>query len=123
MSLVENNVEKMLKLVSPENEEFLICLKRYLSMRRCKYSADAVKNTLSFLHTEEAINKLYGYIDNNQNPLEEFVLHCDMQCDDSCMIKDRCYQKKAQQLVDIVNQAEKQLSFDEFSKAVNDMIR
>lgn len=122
LSLVESNVSQMLSCKYTKKEDLLICLKRYLSMKNHKYNPDLIKQTLEFLHTKETVNKLYGYVENNKNPLEEFVLHCDMQCSDDCEIKDRCHQKQAQILADIINDAEKKLSFEEFSKTVNKLI-
>ena len=71
-------IADMLKLKCVKYEEFLICLKRYLSMKISEYSADKIRETLGFLHNRETINKLYGYIETNQNPMDMFVLHCDI---------------------------------------------
>lgn len=119
---VEKNVQKMLQLKRGKNEEYLICLSRYLSMKINKYDADMIKRVLYFLHTEETVNKLYDYLAFDKNPLDSFVLHCNMQCDDACILKPRCNQKKAQQLIEIVNKAAQQRSFAEFSKTINDLI-
>ena len=123
MANVAKNVKQMLKLNLVEKEEYLICLYRYLTMRINKYDVAHIKSTLEFLHTELTVKRLYAYLDNGKNPLDPFVLHCDMQCDESCILKNCCHQEKAQKLIETVNNAAQKLSFDAFSKAVNDLIR
>ena len=122
LPLAEKHVDQMLKNNTNYNEEFLVCLKRYLSMKVCNCDSITIENTLSFLHNEETKSKLYSYIDSGLNPLNDYVLHCDLTNCNNCPIKDKCFQKNAQKLIDIVNEAEKQSSFDEFSKKINNII-
>lgn len=119
---VQKNVENMIKLRRETDEEYLICLNRYLSMTIYNYNADTVKETLTFLHTNEVVERLYNCIDSGENPLEPFVLNCDMSCD-NCVIRSCCYQKQALKLADIINKAIERLSFDEFYQSINELIR
>lgn len=116
------NVARMLSFENNKKEEFLICIKRYLDLASNGYSAEQIKRLLDLFHTEETVSLFYGYIDNKNNPFDEFVLHCDLSCDDSCILKDKCYQKKAQGLIDLINQKTKELCFEDFVRDINQLI-
>ena len=122
MPVVEKNLQAMLKQKHMTNVEYLICLSRYMSMRVKKYPEDMIRKTLHFLHREETVEQLCGFVDSGKNPLDPLVLHCDMQCDDACVLKSRCRQKEAQRLINIVNSNAQQLSFDEFSHTIHDLM-
>ena len=108
-------LEKFCRLVDAEDEEYLLCLKRYLAMRANGYDAETTKKLISFFHKEESVSKLYGYVDNGKNPFEDFVLHCDLKGCENCVVAHCCKQRYTQSLIDLVNEKSKQLDFDNFA--------
>lgn len=85
-----------------EEEEYLICLKRYLSLQLNGYGPENIKDTLTFLHKPETVGRLYEHLDKRENPLNELVLRCDMQCRSDCRLYGLCKQKQADELVQLI---------------------
>ena len=89
-----------------ENAEYLICFKRYLSMKQTGYSEEEIEKTLQQFHREETKEKLYSFLRTNENPLDPVVLRCDLQCAQTCPLYDNCKKKYVDELVQlIVNKA------------------
>ena len=84
------------------NVEYLICVKRYLSMLQQGYAADDIAATLELFHKPETVAQLYSYIQNGGNPLDPVVLRCDLQCDASCMLHDCCKKQYSDQLAELI---------------------
>lgn len=104
-----NYLSNMLANCPPSEEEYLLCVKRYLSLSLNKYGKDEIKNILTVFHTPESIEKLYGYIQNGGNPLEPFTLHCDMKCSESCRLYPYCCTARMQELSGIINAKTKEI--------------
>ena len=115
-------VQKMLDSKSNTSQEFLLCIKRYLDMKTAGYSADQVKAFLETFHSAQIVARLYTYLDKKENPLTEFVLHCDLASCDSCIIKEKCCQKTAQQYVSLINRKTADLDFEESAKLLRSLI-
>lgn len=112
----------MLKLNLGFNEELLICIKRYLDLTLRGFTDEQLEKLLNQFHNEETVEMLYDYINSGKNPFDEFVLHCDMRCDDSCILKQNCYQKTAEKLVELINIKTKELDVEEFCKQIRALI-
>lgn len=119
---VVNNIKNMLNLNIGFKEEFLICAKRYFELELMEYSPAQISELLQLFHNKETVNLFYDYINNGKNPFDEFVLHCDMKCDDSCVLKPNCCQKKIQNLVDLIKEKSKALSIDTFYSDIKKLI-
>lgn len=103
-------------------DDLLVCLKRYLDLTLNGHECDKVNELLSLFHSDETLKIFYSYIDNKKNPLDEFVLHCDLECRDSCVLKQFCFQRKTQELIDLVNRKTAQLNFDTFCGDIRNLI-
>ena len=108
----------MLKLKTGVKEELLICIKRYLDLTLKGYEPESIDELLRMFHSEKTVQQLYSYVNSNQNPFEEFVLHCDMLCSDVCPIKDTCCQKRVQGIIDTINEQTRALSLDDFQASI-----
>ena len=115
------NVDDILKLYDGTKEEFLVCCKRYLDLKARKYEAGHIEELLRLFHNEETIELFYQYINNNKNIFDEFVLHCDLNCSDSCILKHCCCQKKVQKLIDLINEKTSALKNEEFLREIQDL--
>lgn len=94
---------------------FLICLKRYLNMRLCGNKPEQIREKLAYFHGAETVDDLFGCLSQNQNPLDRYVLHCDMHCNESCPIRQVCYHKRSLSLVELLTHKMSELDFEIFS--------
>ena len=97
-----NEVVKCLNAMIPacdESElEFLICLKRYLTMKLNRCSPEHIKEVVEYFHRPETVAKLYGFFSRNANPLDEFTIHCDLESCEGCRLQKVCCQKRTLEL-------------------------
>lgn len=115
-----NSVIKYLTAVIPcykgAEEEYLICLKRYLSMEQDGISGKEIRSTLGFFHRSETVARLYDCLGAGRNPLEDFTLHCDAGCTQSCPIYRQCRQTRTVELTKLINTKIMELDFDAFCR-------
>jgi len=112
------HLQSMLNLSKDENVEFLICLKRYLSLLDNGRSAEEARAVVEYFHKPESVQKLFRCIERGENPMEEYVLHCDMRCTEQCLLHDVCCQKRADELCAVIAEKTAQLDFDAFVREV-----
>lgn len=113
---VLNHVKVMLQSSCVQNEDYLICIKRYLSLLIHKYDETEIREILQVFHKNETVEKLYGYLESQQNPFDPFTLHCTGNCDETCMLHSSCCQKRVREIADIILTKTKLLDFDTFAK-------
>lgn len=89
--------------------EYLICLKRYLTLQQNKYAPQDIRATLEYFHKPETVAALYACLDGKKNPLDAVVLRCDLQCAPTCRLYTRCKKKYADRLVQCISQKAKLL--------------
>lgn len=116
-------VNTMLSLGDKRAEEYLICIKRYLSLRLNGYEEDQTKNILEFFHSPESVKKLYSCLENGGNPLRELTLRCDMSCREDCLLYGNCCHKQVSGLLDLVNQKTAELDFEAFAQSLTQLIQ
>ena len=111
-------------LITPgcAHEEYLICLKRYLTAQLDGTDDAAIRETLQFFHREETVRKLYGCLDANGNPLECLTLRCDMRCTEDCPIRHKCCQKRVTELTRLINTKITALDFDAFCQNLHALL-
>lgn len=122
LSEAAKKVNSMLNSPCHKNTEFLICLERYLNFRTNKYSNEEIKELISYFHSSETVNMLYSSLDNNLNPLEDFVLHCDLECHKDCILYDKCCKQKTIALSKIIQQKTKEYDSSAFSEVINKLL-
>ena len=120
--MVFKNINLMLESKIAENEEFLICLKRYVSLLINKYSNENIESLLYLFHKEESVNKLLSFVENNKNPFDEFTLHCDKKCKVSCPLYDKCCNKKVVELSELIFEKTKEMDFNNLIQTINDLL-
>lgn len=121
-SLAADYVQNMLLNDTGSDSEFLRCIKRYLDLKLANYPDHQIKELIQLFHTKETAARFYSYIDEKKNPLADFVLSCDMSSCDSCRIQDKCCQKNAQRIIDLVNEKTGQLNFEESAALLKTLI-
>lgn len=113
------HILSMLPSIYCKDVEFLICLKRYLNFRANKYDDKEIAELLSYFHSSKTVEKLYRLIENKINPLEDFVLHCDLKCSKDCILYDKCCKQKTIELSKIIQTKTKEYDSSAFIKAIN----
>ena len=73
-----------------------------------------IRRLIEMFHEKEVVDTLYTHIEKGTNVLDKFVLHCDEENCDSCILGACCKQKNIQYLINVVHQGAKGLSFDKF---------
>lgn len=111
-------LEKMLSSAKETDIEFLLCLKKYLTMRLNNYDEKASRSLVDFFHRKETASNLYRYIDNGLNPFDKFVLKCAEADCEQCMAHSYCYQKNTTSLASLIKDSAAKLNYDAFTDAI-----
>lgn len=82
--------------------EYLICIKRYISMKLNKYTQEDALAVLRQFHKQETVDSLLSYINDKKNPLTPVVLQCDMRCSENCKLFGRCKKQQADALAKLI---------------------
>lgn len=110
-------IEKMIPFLEKNDgasTEYLVALKKYLSLLVYGYENSEVDNVLKMFHREETIDQIYKCVKEGKNPLEKYTLHCNMECNEECFLYTRCYQKRVEELTALMSKKGKELDFDSF---------
>lgn len=105
-------VQQLLPFCEKYEKEYLICLKRYLSMKLHNYEDLEIKTILEFFHKPETIEEFYACITNKCNPLERFTLHCGLECNENCPLKHCCCEKYTNQTSDYIESKFNEMNID-----------
>lgn len=98
-----NYIQQLLPLCDKSEKEYLICLKRYLSLKLNKYEESQIESLLKLFHKPETVKEIYSCINSKHNPLERFTLHCDLECSENCLVKNCCCDKFTHQIADAID--------------------
>lgn len=112
-------INQVIRAGNAENEEYLLCVKRYLSLQVHGYKPDEIEKTLVFLHKPETVQRLYAHLNNKKNPLNDLVLRCDMQCRPDCRLYGRCKKKQTDELVQLIVNKSKEVDQSELIAYLN----
>lgn len=95
--------------------EYLICLKRYLSLKQHGCDQCEIHRVIAYFHRQETVDLLMYCIERGENPFERFTLHCDLTCTSDCKLYTVCCQKKVNELSNLISSKKKEMDFDTFS--------
>lgn len=107
-------VNNMIHSGQVEDIEYLICVKRYLNLLLNGHSQAEIRKIIEYFHQPETVEKFYGILSKNGNPLEEFTLNCDQRCTEACRLRHVCTQKAASELANLITQKTSELNTDQF---------
>jgi hypothetical protein len=112
----------MLPHATVDEADFLICPKRYLSLRLQARSPEDTEEILRYLHRNEPVVKLYDIVNHGKNPFEAFTLRCDGTECTGCRLQPYCCQKRVLEIADILNDQSNKLIFDDFCVQMHNLI-
>lgn len=115
-------IQAMSSAQDADKAEYLLCFKRYLSLVVNHYDQAEIRSILDYFHRPQTVSKLYTCLAEKRNPLEDFILRCDMSCTEDCLLHGACCQKQADALTALINQKIKALDFEEFSQKLQDIL-
>lgn len=111
-------LDLMIPACRPEEAEQLICLKRYLDMKRHGYGPEQIQDLLRYFHRPDTVASTLG----GNNPLTPFVVRCDMSRCAHCRIGGACQQKRILELANLINQKHKDLDFEAFQSEMEHLL-
>lgn len=106
---VIKNIEKMLPDCPEQDAQLLVCIKRYLSLGADGYGQEKIRAVLDHFHRPETVAYLYDTVAQSKNPMERFVLHCDMKCADTCPLYSACRKDTTDTLVKLIHTKQREL--------------
>ena len=110
---VVQGIDKLLTLPCLDHPGRLICLRRYFAMTQRGYDKQTIKKLLSAFHPED-FQWLQDCLENKKNPFDDFVLHCDLESCESCVMKDHCCYHANRTLGALITAKTAQLDTDTF---------
>ena len=114
-------IEQMIPKVKEYNmfsAEYLIAVKKYVSMKQNGYTPEKIIEVLNIFHSEETVSEIKGVMETNKNPLDRYVLHCDGKCGNDCFLRKYCCQKRVQELFDLISKKSEELDFENFKNEI-----
>ena len=121
-SMVIKHLDKMLEIAPETDQEYLLCIKRYLSMVVHNYDSDTTRQFLTVFHNEHTVNALYARLAEKKNLLDPFVLRCNLNCSDTCLLYGRCCQQQIANLSRLINDKTKDLDFQNFAQHLQSLL-
>lgn len=97
------SIGSMIATNVPKQQEYLMCVKRYLELKLGGYSSENIETILLCLHKVETVKQVTKCISSGRNPIKSFTLHCDLVHCEDCQIRDNCCQKRVIELSDLIS--------------------
>lgn len=116
-------INAMLPQTAAEETDFLVCLKRYLSLKLHKHTPEETETILKYLHKSSTVEKLYDMVSQGKNPFDGFTLHCDCIHCDGCRLQPYCCQKRVLEIADILNEESNRLDFQGFCAEMSQLVQ
>lgn len=102
-------INMMLEKDGETDAELLICIKRYLTLLSEKQAPSRIREILEYFHQPDTVAYLFDCVERRKNPLERFVLHCDLQCDPACRLHDVCLKKQTDALSRMIERKQQEV--------------
>lgn len=104
-------LDGMLPQARDRDLEYLIGLKRYLTLLSEGYPKEYAMKVLNYFHDPLTADKLARCA----NPFGDYILHCDKSCPETCPLFSTCCMKTVDSLAAMLDEKLQQLSFDDVS--------
>lgn len=101
---------------------FLLCLKRYLTMKAEGYDGPYIRKTLTYFHEEDIVSSLISMLGEKKNLFSPFILHCDKKCSPACQVYEDCFLQRVDSLAATLDNQLKELDFDASVNYLNSIL-
>lgn len=112
-------IENLLRLCDKSERGYLVCLKRYLTLKLEKYAEPQLRDTLSFFHDQDTVEEVYRSIRPGSYPLLRYTLHCDLYHCEGCQIREKCRQKNVRKISQLILTKRAQMDFAPFAQELD----
>lgn len=107
-----SQIERMLPAAPEDHREYLICVKRYLSLRLGGWKDADIQAFLALFHNAATVQKLFDCLAGGGNPMVDFTVRCDGICRENCILRHACCKVRVDELAKKINDKTKALDFD-----------
>ena len=118
-----SQIERMLPAAPEQDREYLICLKRYLSLILNGWKPAAIKDFLLLFHNADTVQKLFACLEEKRNPMANFTLRCDGICREDCPLRHGCRKVRVDELAKKINDKTRELDFDTMARSLEALLR
>ena len=108
-------LDRMIPAARSEDVAYLVCVKRYLSLKLGRMDENRIWELLKLFHKEDTVQKLQSCLASGKNPMEEFTLHCDGTCRDNCPLLNTCCKRRVDELARMINEKTGELKFEDLA--------
>ena len=115
-------VDLLLNYDKKEHEDYLICIKRYLTMIDQENPPSDIKSILMYFHRPETVDKMFSYVDNDQNPFDDFIVHCNLHCSEDCYLYKYCCRDYITSLIQLINDKTNEMDFNDSMEKIRTLI-
>ena len=116
------NLNGMLNVTVSQEQEYLRCLKRYLSLKVGGYDQETIERLLLNLHKSETVHSVFTEVAAGQNPLDRYTLHCDLVSCDNCIIREHCYQRRGEELSALISKKTLEIDPEKLPKIMQQLL-
>ena len=102
-------IDTMLCQGMDNTSEYLLCVKRYLTLQQEQQDPAMIRTILECFHKPETVVDLYACIERNGNPLDPIVLRCDLTCKPTCRLYHKCQKSSVNELIKLIGQKAKNM--------------
>ena len=117
-----DSVNQMLEKSDEKDVGFLICLKRYLTILADGYDSEYGKKVISYFHDSETSKRLCTLLDSNKNPFDDYTLHCDKNCDETCPLRPYCFLNNVDNIAQRLDYQMSLLDFDRTAQRLKNIL-
>ena len=114
-------INNMLGSGQCQEAEYLLCVKRQISLAQNGYSLEESRKILEALHKEETVMRLFDCLNSGRNPLDPVTLCCDMQCTAECRLREQCSKKQTSALVRLIAQKSREMDQAQMEKYLREL--
>ena len=115
-------VTALLSGAEPKEAEYLLGVKRYLSLMASGYDKREIERILRFFHQPETVAELLRCGEGKGNPLDRFVLRCHMDCTAECGLYGACCQRRIRELEALVNGKTAALEYERSAAMLRELL-
>ncbi len=113
---LKHSVASMLNNAPEDRVGAILCLKRYLSLREHSYDTQTIWSLLTAMHRPDDVQVLRSDLECKRNPIERYVLNCNPQSCEDCVLNGKCGHVRIKELQLLISEKLKALDFDAFTE-------
>ena len=114
--------DAMTVVSAEEDSQYLIALKRWLTLQLEGAANAQILDTLAFFHDADVLKQLAQDMEGG-NPFARFTLHCNGTCNESCRLYSRCHQRYAAELAQVIEQKAKALDTNAYNTYLTELLK